>query len=181
MGLTLALSAATVVAGRLFTDAIRGIPQWQSEFDMPWIPRFGISIHLAIDGLSLLMVVLTGLLGVLAVLCSWKEIEKYQGFFHLNLMWILGGVIGVFLAIDMFLFFFFWEMMLVPMYFLIALWGHKASDGKTRITAATKFFIYTQASGLVMLIAILALVFVHYNATGVWTFNYEELLNTANV
>ena len=65
-------------------------------------------------------------------------------------MWILGGVIGVFLAIDMFLFFFFWEMMLVPMYFLIALWGHKASDGKTRITAATKFFIYTQASGLVM-------------------------------
>ncbi len=69
-------------------------------------------------------------------------------------------------------------MMLVPMYFLIALWGHKASDGKTRITAATKFFIYTRASGLVMLIAILALVFVHYNATGVWTFNYEELLNT---
>lgn len=66
----------------------------------------------------------------------------------------LGGVIGVFLAIDMFLFFFFWEMMLVPMYFLIALWGHKASDGKTRITAATKFFIYTRASGLVMLIAI---------------------------
>lgn len=108
----------------------------------------------------------------------WNEIEKYQGFFHLNLMWILGGVIGVFLAIDMFLFFFFWEMMLVPMYFLIALWGHKASDGKTRITAATKFFIYTQASGLVMLIAILALVFVHYKATGVWTFNYEELLNT---
>ena len=89
-------------------------------------------------------------------------------------MWILGGVIGVFLAIDMFLFFFFWEMMLVPMYFLIALWGHKASDGKTRITAATKFFIYTQASGLVMLIAILALVFVHHNATGVWTFNYRR-------
>ena len=67
---------------------------------LPWIPRFGISIHLAIDGLSLRMVVLTGLLGVLAVLCSWREIEKYQGFFHLNLMWILGGVIGVFLAID---------------------------------------------------------------------------------
>ena len=65
----------------------------------------------------------------------------------------------MFLAIDMFLFFFFWEMMLVPMYFLIALWGHKASDdGKTRITAATKFFIYTRASGLVMLIAIPALV-----------------------
>lgn len=178
MGLTLALGLQLWLQGGYSLTQSAGIPQWQSEFVLPWIPRFGISIHLALDGLSLLMVVLTGLLGVLAVLCSWREIEKYQGFFHLNLMWILGGVIGVFLAIDMFLFFFFWEMMLVPMYFLIALWGHKASDGKTRITAATKFFIYTQASGLVMLIAILALVFVHYNATGVWTFNYEELLNT---
>lgn len=130
MGLTLALSLQLWLQGGYSLTQSAGIPQWQSEFDMPWIPRFGISIHLAIDGLSLLMVVLTGLLGVLAVLCSWKEIEKYQGFFHLNLMWILGGVIGVFLAIDMFLFFFFWEMMLVPMYFLIALWGHKASDGK---------------------------------------------------
>lgn len=125
MGLTLALSLQLWLQGGYSLTQSAGIPQWQSEFDMPWIPRFGISIHLAIDGLSLLMVVLTGLLGVLAVLCSWKEIEKYQGFFHLNLMWILGGVIGVFLAIDMFLFFFFWEMMLVPMYFLIALWGIK--------------------------------------------------------
>jgi NADH-quinone oxidoreductase subunit M len=178
MGLTLVLGLQLWLQGGYSLTQSAGIPQWQSEFVMPWIPRFGISIHLAIDGLSLLMVVLTGLLGVLAVLCSWREIEKYQGFFHLNLMWILGGVIGVFLAIDMFLFFFFWEMMLVPMYFLIALWGHKASDGKTRITAATKFFIYTQASGLVMLIAILALAFVHFNATGVWTFNYEDLLKT---
>ncbi|MDU7374328.1 MAG: NADH-quinone oxidoreductase subunit M, partial [Klebsiella michiganensis] len=178
MGLTFLLGLQLWMQGGYSLTQSTGIPQWQSEFVMPWIPRFGISIHLAIDGLSLLMVVLTGLLGVLAVLCSWREIEKYQGFFHLNLMWILGGVIGVFLAIDLFLFFFFWEMMLVPMYFLIALWGHKASDGKTRITAATKFFIYTQASGLVMLISILALAFVHFNATGVWTFNYEELLKT---
>ncbi len=82
---------------------------------MPWIPRFGISIYFAIDGLSLLMVVLTGLLGVLAVLCSWKEIENIRASSDLNLMWILGGVIGVFLAIDMFLFFFFWETTSVPM------------------------------------------------------------------
>ena len=178
MGLTLALGLQLWLQGGYSLTQAEGIPQWQSTFSVPWIPRFGINFHLAIDGLSLLMVVLTGLLGLMAVLCSWNEIEKYQGFFHLNLMWILGGVIGVFLSIDMFLFFFFWEMMLVPMYFLIALWGHKASDGKTRISAATKFFIYTQASGLVMLIAILALVFVHYNATGVWTFSYEELLKT---
>ncbi|QHM71800.1 NADH-quinone oxidoreductase subunit M [Mixta intestinalis] len=178
MGLTLALSLQLWLQGGYTLTQAAGIPQWQSEFSVPWIPRFGINFHLALDGLSLLMVVLTGLLGLMAVLCSWNEIEKYQGFFHLNLMWILGGVIGVFLAIDLFLFFFFWEMMLVPMYFLIALWGHKASDGKTRITAATKFFIYTQASGLVMLIAILGLVFVHYRATGVWSFNYEVLLQT---
>jgi len=178
MGLTLVLSLQLWMQGGYSLTQASGLPQWQSEYAVSWIPRFGINFHLALDGLSLLMVVLTGLLGVMAILCSWNEIEKWHGFFHLNLLWILGGVIGVFLAIDMFLFFFFWEMMLVPMYFLIALWGHKASDGKTRITAATKFFIYTQASGLIMLVAILALVFVHYNATGVWTFNYEDLLKT---
>ncbi|WP_455816487.1 NADH-quinone oxidoreductase subunit M [Pseudomonas cerasi] len=178
MGLTFVLSLQLWLQGDYSLTQAAGLPQWQSEFSVPWIPRFGIEFHLALDGLSLLMVVLTGLLGLMAILCSWNEIEKWQGFFHLNLLWILGGVIGVFLAVDLFLFFFFWEMMLVPMYFLIALWGHKASDGKTRITAATKFFIYTQASGLVMLIAILALVFVHYNATGIWTFNYEQLLKT---
>ena len=153
-------------------------PRWAHEFQVRWIERFGISIHLAMDGLSVLMVTLTGLLGVLSVLCSWNEIQKRVGFFHLNLMWILGGVVGVFLAIDLFLFFFFWEMMLVPMYFLIALWGHSGSPGKSRINAATKFFIFTQASGLVMLVAILGLVFVHFNQTGVFTFNYADLLKT---
>ncbi|MBV7562657.1 MULTISPECIES: NADH-quinone oxidoreductase subunit M [unclassified Pseudomonas] len=153
-------------------------PRWAHEFQVRWIERFGISIHLAMDGLSVLMVTLTGLLGVLSVLCSWNEIQNRVGFFHLNLMWILGGVVGVFLAIDLFLFFFFWEMMLVPMYFLIALWGHSGSPGKSRINAATKFFIFTQASGLVMLVAILGLVFVHFNQTGVFTFNYADLLKT---
>lgn len=151
---------------------------WAVEFKVRWIERFGINVHLALDGLSVLMITLTGLLGVLSVLCSWNEIQKHVGFFHLNLMWILGGVVGVFLALDLFLFFFFWEMMLVPMYFLIALWGHSGSEGKTRITAATKFFIYTQASGLVMLAAIVGLVLVNYNATGVLTFNYADLLKT---
>ncbi|CAG9000963.1 MAG: NADH-quinone oxidoreductase subunit M [Candidatus Celerinatantimonas neptuna] len=178
MALTLLLSLVLWGQGNYSLVMPHGIPQWQSEFSIPWIPRFGISIHLALDGLSLLMVVLTAFLGLLAVICSWKEIDRYEGFFHLNLLWIIGGVMGVFLAIDLFLFFFFWEMMLVPMYFLIALWGHKGSDGQTRIATAIKFFIYTQASGLVMLVAILGLVFVHYQATGVWTFNYEQLIGT---
>ncbi|MCC8380515.1 NADH-quinone oxidoreductase subunit M [Xenorhabdus sp. PB30.3] len=178
MGLTLLLSLYLWMQGGYTLTNPQGIPQWQSEFLMPWIPRFGISIHLALDGLSLLMVVLTALLGLMAILCSWNENQPYQGFFHLNLLWILGGVMGVFLAIDLFLFFFFWEVMLVPMYFLIALWGHRGSQGKTRITAATKFFIYTQASGLVMLISILALAFIYHDATGEWSFSYEKLLDT---
>ncbi|SDL87446.1 NADH dehydrogenase subunit M [Modicisalibacter muralis] len=151
---------------------------WAMEWRVPWIPRFGIDVHLALDGLSLVLIALTGFLGALAVLCSWTEIVRRVGFFHLNLLWILGGVVGVFLAIDLFLFFFFWEMMLVPMYFLIALWGHSGSDGKTRIATAAKFFIYTQASGLLMLVAILGLVFIHYTNTGEYSFSYEVLRNT---
>ncbi|MDT0617989.1 NADH-quinone oxidoreductase subunit M [Salinisphaera sp. P385] len=153
-------------------------PDWGTEFRLDWIERFGISFHLAVDGLSLIMLMLTCFLGLLAVLCSWQEIDRRIGFFHLNLLWIIGGVVGVFLAIDLFLFFFFWEMMLVPMYFLIALWGHSGSRGATRITAATKFFIYTQASGLLMLVSILGLVFVHYNHTGEFTFDYNVLRDT---
>ncbi len=145
---------------------------WAMEYRHAWIDRFGISFHLALDGLSLL----SGFLGLMSVLCSWKEVNDHVGFFYLNLMWILGGVIGVFIALDLFLFFFFWEMMLVPMYFLIALWGHSGSPGKSRITAATKFFIFTQASGLIMLVAILGLVIVNYHNTGVMTFDYTQLL-----
>ena len=152
-------------------------PRWVMEYQLPWIPHLGISFHFGLDGLSLVLVALTGLLGLMAVACSWREISRNVGFFHLNLMWNLGGVIGVFLALDLFLFFFFWEMMLVPMYFLIALWGHNM-PGRSRVWSATKFFIYTQASGLLMLLAILALVFVHKQATGELTFDYTKLLHT---
>jgi NADH-quinone oxidoreductase subunit M len=155
-----------------------GHPHWTVEFRADWIPSLGISFHLGLDGLSLILVVLTNILGVMAVGCSWKEIQQNVGFFHLNLLWNLGGVVGVFLTLDMFLFFFLWEMMLVPMYFLIALWGHNAPGGKGRIYAANKFFIFTQASGLVMLVAILGLVFVNYQGTGVLSFDYEVLLKT---
>jgi NADH-quinone oxidoreductase subunit M len=151
---------------------------WAEEIQINWIPRFGISFHLALDGLSILMLLLTSFLGVLAVVCSWSEVQKKIGFFHLNLLWIIGAVVGVFLAMDMFLFFFFWEMMLIPMYFLIALWGHNSVEGKGRVEAATKFFIYTQSSGLLLLLAIIGLVFVHAQQTQVITFDYQALLNT---
>ena len=108
------------------------------------------------------------------MLCSWTEITESVGFFHLNLLWILAGIAGVFLALDLFLFYFAWELMLVPMYFLIALWGHER-----RIYAAIKFFLFTQLSGLLMLVAILALYFLHHEGTGTYTFDYEQLLHTS--
>ncbi|MPX37253.1 NADH-quinone oxidoreductase subunit M [Moraxella catarrhalis] len=152
---------------------------WAAQFILPWIPSFGIKFHLAMDGLSLLMIALTAFLGIMAVGCSWGEIQRRVGFFHLNLLWSLGGVIGVFLAIDLFLFFFFWELMLLPIYFLIALWGHNATGGKSKEYAATKFFIYTQASGLIMLIGILLLVIIQFSQTGVLSFDYHDLLGVS--
>ena len=180
MLVTLFLSISLWQSGN-FTYELGGAnPSWAAEFMVPWIQTLGINIHLAVDGLSLLMVGLTALLGILAVGCSWGEIQKNVGFFHLNLLWSLGGVIGVFLAIDMFLFFFFWEMMLVPIYFLIALWGHQGENGKSRVYAATKFFIYTQVAGLIMLVGILGLVIYGYLMTNNISFGYNHLLAVAN-
>jgi len=105
------------------------------------------------------------------VVSSWNEIRARTGFFQFNLMWTLAGVVGVFTALDLFLFFFFWEVMLVPMYLLIAVWGHEG-----RAYASMKFFLFTQISGLLMLFAILGLVFANYKASGVITFDYFQLL-----
>jgi NADH-quinone oxidoreductase subunit M len=146
---------------------------WIDEVDWNWVPSFGIHFHLAVDGLSLLMLALTFFLGIMAVLASWTEIREQVGFFHFNLLWVLAGIAGVFLAVDLFLFYFCWELMLVPMYFLILIWGHER-----RVYAAVKFFLFTQLSGLLMLIAILALYFIHHQTTGVYTFEYSELLGT---
>lgn len=150
-----------------------GQTAWIMSFDRPWIPQLGISFELDLDGLSLVLILLTIALGLISVVISWTEITDRVGLFHANLLWTVTGVIGVFLALDLFLFFFFWELMLVPMYFIIALWGHEH-----RFYAAIKFFIFTQGSGLLMLVAILVLVFVHQRATGHFTFDYFALLGT---
>ncbi len=147
--------------------------QWLIDFKYPWIPQFGIGIHLALDGLSLILVTLTAFLGIAAVISSWSEIRERLGFFYANLMFILAGILGVFLSLDLFLFYFFWELMLVPMFFLISIWGHE-----NRVYASTKFFIFTQASGLLMLVSILALYFIHGRTTGTYTFDYLQLLGT---
>jgi NADH-quinone oxidoreductase subunit M len=174
--------ASTLLAGLILTPLFLnpgdmmplaagiGAP-WIEYINVPWIPRFGINIIFAIDGLSLLLVALTIFLGFIAILSSWNEIDQRPGFFQFNLMWTLAGVVGVFLALDLFLFFFFWEVMLIPMYLLIAIWGHE-----NKSYAAMKFFLFTQISGLIMLVAIVALVLSHFHQSGILTFSYFELL-----
>jgi NADH-quinone oxidoreductase subunit M len=144
---------------------------WIAEAIWPWIPGFGITVHLALDGMSLLLLSLTAFLGIVAVGASWTEISERTGFFHFCLMWTLAGVTGVFLAVDLFLFYFFWELMLIPMTFLIGIWGHE-----NRVFAALKFFLFTQASGLLMLISILGLAIAARGAGGEWSFDYADLL-----
>ncbi len=147
---------------------------WLVELNRSWIPQFGVSLHLALDGLSLLLVALTVFLGIASVICSWTEIRDRVGFFHFNLLWILSGILGVFMALDLFLFYFFWELMLVPMYFLINIWGHE-----NRVYASLKFFLFTQAGGLFMLLSVLGLYFIHGDNTGIYTFDYTLLLGTS--
>ena len=168
---TLGVNLVLIVLSLLQTVPFNN--KWLVDIQYDWIPQFGIGIHFALDGLSLLMLLLTFFLGIISVLISWKEINTKVGFFHFNLLLILAGIVGVFLSLDLFLFYFFWELMLVPMYFLIGIWGHE-----NRTKASYKFFLYTQASGLLMFISILALYFVHGNATGIYTFDYIQLLGT---
>jgi len=147
-----------------------GSEAWISRLQWDWIPRFGISLHLGLDGLSLLFCVLALLLGIAAVAVSADEIRERTGFFHLNILWTLAGTLGVFVALDLFLFFLFWELMLVPMFFVIALWGHG-----DRGRAALKFFLYTQGSGLLLLIGTLIAVLGHAAGGGALTFDLLAL------
>ncbi len=175
IGLAVNLILALTLLTR-YADILTVTPggPWLAEINLAWIPQLGISFHLAVDGLSLVLVLLTAFLGMTAVGSAWTEIKERVGFFYFNLMWVLAGITGVFLALDLFLFYFFWEMMLVPMYFIVAVWGHE-----NRIYAAIKFFLFTQISGLLMLLAIIGLYFVHGQNTGVYTFDYPQLLGTS--
>jgi NADH-quinone oxidoreductase subunit M len=144
-----------------------------AQLDVPWIPQWGINFTLAMDGVSLMLVILTNFLGIMGVLASWNGIQHRIGFFHFNLLWILAAIAGIFVAMDLFLFYFFWEMMLVPLYFLIGIWGHE-----NRTYATLKFFIFTQASSLFMLLSILGVYAIHGQATGEYTFNLFKLIGT---
>ena len=163
--------ACTPLLPILFALDLTSQQPWLVNEITPWIPRFNISFHLALDGLSLLLILLTLSMGLVAVMAAWKEIKRRTGFFYFNLLWSMAGVIGVFCALDLFLFFVLWEVMLIPMYLLIAIWGYE-----NKRYAAMKFFLYTQAGGLLMLLSISALVLLHYQQSGQLTFDYLDLL-----
>jgi NADH-quinone oxidoreductase subunit M len=152
------------------------IPQgrWWLEASRPWIPQLGAAFHFGLDGLSLLLCLLTSTLGLFSVAASWKGIRERIGFFHFNVLWVLAALTGIFLAVDLLLFYFFWELVLIPLYLLIGIWGHE-----NRHYAALKFFIFTQAGGLFLLLATVGLYLIHGNNTGVYTFDYAQLIGTA--
>jgi NADH-quinone oxidoreductase subunit M len=144
----------------------------QFETNVEWINAFklGVRYHVAIDGLSLWLVILTTFLVPLALLSSWNSIHKRQREFLASMLALETGMLGVFIAMDMFLFYLFWEVMLVPMYFLIGVWG-----GERRIYAAIKFVIYTVVGSLLMLAGIIALYYLHGSATLNYTFDIATI------
>jgi len=137
-----------------------------------WIPSIGAQYFLGIDGVSFLLIMLTTLLGFLSVLSSWKAIEERVKEYYAMFMLLQTGMLGVFMALDFFLFYVFWEVMLVPMYFIIGVWG-----GPRKLYAAIKFFIYTLAGSVLILLGILALYFRYHSDTGIYTFNALQLMN----
>jgi len=136
-----------------------------------WIPSIGARYSLGLDGISFLLVMLTTFLGMIAILSSWSAIQMRTKEYYILLLLLQTGMLGVFMSLDFFLFYVFWEVMLVPMYFLIGVWG---SD--RRLYAAIKFFLYTLAGSVLMLLGILALYFNAAKATGVQTFDIPTLL-----
>ena len=142
-----------------------------SDPALPWIPRFGIRYELAMDGISMPLVVLTALLLPIVLLGSWRGIERHWRGFAISLLLLTTGILGALVAYDLFVFYVFWEVMLIPMYLIIGIWG-----GQRRIYAAVKFFLFTMGGSLLMLLAILWLAWTHQTLTGSWSFAYRDLL-----
>ena len=146
-----------------------GGPQFQFIEKAPWIPAVGAQYYLGVDGFASLMVLLTTMMGVIAILSSWTAIKERVKEYYIFLLILQAGMIGAFVSLDFLLFFLFWEVMLVPMYFLIGIWG---SD--RRLYSAIKFFLYTLVGSVVMLLGILALYFYNFSVTGAYTFDVTK-------
>ncbi len=149
----------------------KNAPGFQMVERADWIPSLGVKYALGIDGISLLLVMLTALIGWLAILSSWSAVQDRVKEYYAMFLLQQTGMIGVFLALDFFLFYVFWEVVLVPMYFIIGVWG-----GPRKLYAAIKFFLYTLAGSVLMLLGILTLYFRHFQQFGFYTFEISELM-----
>jgi NADH-quinone oxidoreductase subunit M len=159
---------------RLWTGFNPDDPGFQFVDVHPWIPQFGINYHVGVDGISILLVLLTTLLLPVVVLAAWSLNIEHIKSLHITFLLLTTGMIGTFVALDLFLFYIFWEITLIPMYFIVGVWG-----GPRRIYAAVKFFIFTMAGSVFMLVAILYLAWFHHQQTGTWSYSYLDFLQTA--
>jgi len=151
----------------------------QFEVDIPWISGFGIHYHMGIDGISLLLIMLTTILSTIIMISSWTQITVSVKGYFISMLLLETGMIGVFVALDLFLFYVFWEAMLIPMYFIIGVWG-----GPRKIYAAIKFVLFTMFGSLLMLVALLYLFFMYHGYTGEYSFDmlkYYDLPIPLNV
>lgn len=144
----------------------------QFEINIPWISGFGISYHLGIDGISLLLIMLTAVLSLIAILSSWSAIKTGVKGYYISMLLLETGMIGVFVSLDLFLFYVFWEVMLIPMYFIIGVWG-----GPRKIYAAIKFVLFTMFGSLLMLVALLYLFFMYHGYSGEYSFDMLKMYN----
>jgi NADH-quinone oxidoreductase subunit M len=141
--------------------------------DIAWIPRLGIRYSMGMDGISLLLTLLTSFIIVIAMLAAWRGVNNLGTLHYLLILLVESGIMGVFLSLDLFLFYLFWEVMLIPMFFLIGIWG----NGRP-LYSTVKFFLYTLVGSLLMLLAIIGLYLIHGAQTGVYTFALAGLLHT---
>ena len=148
-------------------------PGMQLVVSKAWLPSLGISYHMGIDGISLFLVMLVTFLTPITILGCFGSIETRVKEFFVCMLLLETAMIGAFVALDLFLFYVFWEAMLIPMYFMIGMWG-----GERRVYATVKFFIYTMTGSLLMLIAILYVVHVHRVQTGTLTFDLPAVVET---
>jgi NADH-quinone oxidoreductase subunit M len=172
MGVILADLALVLI---LFWPGIRNASApWFRMEDYTWIPSMGIRYTMAADGVSLMLLLLTNFLGVICILVSWRPIDEKVSAYHFFLLLTLTGILGVFLATDLFLFSLFWEVQIIPMFFLVGIWGHEQ-----RTRATMKFILFSMAGSLFMLIAIIGLYIVHGRQTGTYTFGLAPLIETS--
>jgi NADH-quinone oxidoreductase subunit M len=176
----LALLVSLVVLGLslfIWTGFDPDLSGFQMEDKAAWIPNLGISYHLGVDGISLLLVLLTTLLVPVVFLSSWTSIKEHVKGYHISMLLLTTGMLGAFLALDLMLFYVFWELMLIPMYFIIGVWG-----GPRRIYAAVKFFLFTMVGSMAMLVAILYLVWHHTTIPGnSISFAYDAIKQSAQL